>query len=108
MLLPSDFILLLRRKVFGQGDIARLAALVTAAQQQDNRLTTSNKIHAISWPKMDAQFTNSAANRLHITRMPKGQPIDPCTDSCAGLQVPLISHPTREHAGLTDNNHGYM
>src|SRR5688572_11953211 len=47
-------------------DVALLRPLVPAAQQHNDLLAVLRQIHAVAGTKVDAQFTHTSGDRLHV------------------------------------------
>jgi hypothetical protein len=51
-----------------------LRALVTTAEQQDDRSSAPHEIDTVPWANMDTQFGDAFADRLDITEIATRQP----------------------------------
>ena len=56
-------------------DIPSLRALIAAAKQNDDRVSSLLKIDTVAGAVVDAQFADAFTNRLGISCVPLSQPI---------------------------------
>jgi hypothetical protein len=80
----------------GEGDIARLAPLVAARQQEYQGLATPREINAVARTVIDPQFVDPAADELRIAKQSdlnprQKQPFSviarsPCDEAIQGLR----------------------
>jgi hypothetical protein len=79
-----------------------LRSLIAAAKQDHERSPTSDKVHAVSRPVIDAQFRHSAADRFRIARIAYLQTIDPRLNSALRAAVPQAGKPAGKSQGLAN------
>src|SRR6266702_407727 len=68
-------------------DVICLCPLVSAAQQENDRVPVPLVVNPVAWAIIDAQFANPGSNRPYIARIPKCQTIK---SRCNQRPYPLI------------------
>jgi hypothetical protein len=86
-------------------DIRSPRALVAAARQEDEDLALLSEIDAVARTKVDPQFREPFANRLHVAHQPRRSTHDALGDLGRCLGVPKRLEPLGKHLGLTDSDH---
>jgi len=86
----------------GEGDIARLAPLVAATQQEDQGLAAPREINAVARTAIDPQFVDPAASELGIAKQSDLNPRNTAFDRLDSDRVPQGVEPVSKILGLTD------
>jgi len=77
-------------------DVLLLCGFVAATQQQDQTVAVLCEVDPVAGTGTQAQFEHALSDRLHITRIPVGEAIDPLQDPQPALPVLQLSEPTVE------------
>jgi hypothetical protein len=93
------------RQRLGEGDIARLAALVAATQQEDQGLAAPREINTVARTVIDPQFVDPPANELRIPKQSDLNPRNAALDRLDSDQVAQGVEPVSKIFGLTDFDH---
>jgi hypothetical protein len=89
----------------GEGDIARLASVVAATQQEDQGLAAPREINAVARTVIDPQFVDPPANKLRVAKQSDLNPRNAARDRLDGDRVPQGVEPVGKTLGLSDFDH---
>ena len=89
----------------GLRDIACLAILVPARQQDDESLASADEINAVSRSMVDPQFRYTGSDRPNITRIAQAQPVNANLNAGPGTEIAQTVEPCFNGRGLADLDH---
>src|SRR5215471_746534 len=89
-------------------NVARLCALVAAAEQDDDRVAAADEIHPIARAVVDPHLRHAAAHWPHVTGIAEREAADANRDPGARLAVPQPGKPIAEDIGLPDLDHAAL
>jgi hypothetical protein len=77
-------------------DVLLLRPLVSPAQEENHHLAKPGAVHPITRSPIDPKFYHSATNRLAISEVAKGEPVEANPNPHARLLVSQVLQPLRE------------
>ena len=86
-------------------DVFRLRALISAAQQHDQRATAPDKVDAVAGTVVNPQFADAFTYGRNISGIAERQAINPRYDLASGAMIAEVGHPVRKGSGLTNFDH---
>ena len=87
-------------------DVFRLRALISAAQQHDQRATAPDKAEAIAGTVVNPQFADPLSYWRDISGIAERLSINPGDDFASGAMISEVGHPVRKGSGLTNFDRG--
>jgi hypothetical protein len=85
--------------------VMALRALISSAQQDDDRVSLWQKVNAISRTKMDTQRMDTVAHRCGVASHSSGQAKQARRDQSLRAMVTQLGHPPVKRLGLDDLYH---
>ena len=89
----------------GLADVALLAVLFAAAQQDDQRAAALRVIHPVAGAVIDLEFAHATGKDTVVARVAESQPVDPDLDADPGFAIAQGIEPCGEGVGLPDLDH---
>ena len=86
-------------------DIALLAVLFAAAQQDDQLAAALRVVHPVAGTVIDLEFAHATGKNAVLARVAEGQPVDPNLDAEPGFAIAQGTEPCGKRVGLPDLDH---
>jgi hypothetical protein len=92
----------------GSRDVASLAFLVTATEQDRQQLSAHRVVDPLTWAAIDLHFADAGVQHAMLAGISERQAADTCIDPCSCQTIALHRKPVLEAAAFDNLDHGVI